>query len=315
MPPQFLSCDWGTSSFRLRLVSTATLESLADVQNGCGAKSIFEQRRPAWARPDRFAEVLRESIREIASKISIENPPLVVSGMASSTIGWKELPYAKVPFSLDGSDLHVEPLEWDSPKEIGATYLVSGAATDCDMMRGEECQAIGILADPSLQRFRDRALLILPGTHSKHIFIDDGKITGFRTFMTGELFEVLSKHSVLAATVEQGHFDHLGGFIKGVKYVHQHGLAASLFKVRARGVLKGTKPFENGGFLSGVLIGSETADLIGNEDRRVLVVGKASLATLYNIALQPHRPKDKCISNIDKATVAAHRLILEIQSR
>ena len=38
-------------------------------------------------------------------------------------------------------------------------------------------------------RVKSRALVIIPGTHSKHLSIDDGRVNDFQTFMTGELFE------------------------------------------------------------------------------------------------------------------------------
>jgi 2-dehydro-3-deoxygalactonokinase len=309
MPSQFLSCDWGTSSFRLRLVSSFTKHVFGEVRAPIGVKQVFEKRRANWPPVDPFAEVMTEQLEALADKADIQCAPLVISGMASSTIGWKELPYAELPFSLDGAGLRVEEFEWDNPCNIGPTFLISGAATDSDVMRGEECQAIGILAEPELAEFRQCSLLILPGTHSKHILIDNGKITGFHTYMTRELFDTLAGHTVLSPTIEVTKEHSVDDFRAGVKLVRKNGLAASLFRVRSRSVLDRVKAAKNASFLSGILIGSETTDLSRYENRPTIVAAKKDLLDLYRLAM-PRRSGDHFTSEIDRATTTAHRLVL-----
>src|SRR6184192_552896 len=108
MPAQFLSCDWGTSSFRLRLVSTATNETLVESFATTGVKELFERANERSVfRAGLFAEVAANHIKEISLRHSFNGVPLIISGMASSAIGWKELPYARVQFALDGTGLCV----------------------------------------------------------------------------------------------------------------------------------------------------------------------------------------------------------------
>ena len=313
MPDKFLSCDWGTSSFRLRLASTITNEVIAEIKASTGVKELFERGRATGdSRAGIFAEVMSKHLQELALRHPLNGQPLVISGMASSTIGWKDLPYAKVPLPLDASGLRVETLNWDSPDGLGATYIVSGAATDSDVMRGEECQAIGILAQPTMQEYRQRSLLILPGTHSKHIEIQHGAIKTFRTYMTGELFDTLSKHTVLSATVNttESVHAHRMEFTAGVKYVRDHGLAASLFKVRARSVLDKVDPGANAAFLSGLLIGSELAEIGGRAGSPPVVVATSEpLLKLYVLA-RPRGARIVFTSEIDRATLIAHKLLL-----
>jgi 2-dehydro-3-deoxygalactonokinase len=312
MPAQFLSCDWGTSSFRLRLVSTSTNEIIADVTASSGVKELFQRGRDSGeARELLFAEVMTQHVSELSLRHTIDGAPLIISGMASSTIGWKELPYARAPVALDAQGLHVGTLPWDSPDHLGPTYLVSGVATDSDMMRGEECQAIGILAEPNLQEFRELCVLVLPGTHSKHIMIRYGRIVDFQTYMTGELFETLSKHTILAATVDttepvQANSIH---FTAGIKHVRDKGFAASLFRTRTRGVLEKLPPTSNAKFLSGVLIGAEMDELRRYGDCPVIVAAADPLLKLYSLAKPPEQ-RVLFIDTIERATVTAHRLIL-----
>ena len=312
MPAQFLSCDWGTSSFRLRLVSTSTSEIITDITASTGVKELFQRGLASGdARELLFAEVMTKRIHELSLRHTINGLPLIISGMASSTIGWKELPYARAPVALDAEGLRIETLLWDSPDCIDQTYLVSGVATDSDMMRGEECQAIGILAEPKLHEYRQLCVLILPGTHSKHIIIQNGLIVDFHTYMTGELFETLSKHTILAATVDttepiQANSIH---FTAGIKHVREKGLAGSLFRTRTRGVLNQLPPESNAKFLSGVLIGAEMEELRRYGDCPVIVAAADPLQKLYSLA-NPHGQRVLFINTIDRATVTAHRLIL-----
>src|SRR5688572_30691896 len=133
---EFLSCDWGTSSFRLRLVAGGTV--IHEYSDPAGCKSIFENHAPEQ-RAEGFASQLSKAISKI--RLNGNQVPLVISGMASSTIGWMELPYAKLPLKLDGSSLLVQNLSWKAPESVGPTYLVSGAALENEMMRGEESEA------------------------------------------------------------------------------------------------------------------------------------------------------------------------------
>jgi 2-dehydro-3-deoxygalactonokinase len=312
MPAQFLSCDWGTSSFRLRWVSTTTNEILAQIEAPTGAREIYERGQSTGApRFGLFAQVATEHIEKIALRHHLSGQPLIISGMASSTIGWKELQYATMPFALDASSLVVDELTWEAPDGLGPTYIVSGVASATDIIRGEECQAIGLLAQPEFQKFRERSLLILPGTHSKHMFIESGRVHTSQTFMTGELFETLASHTVLKATVDQSASiaAHAADFKAGLNYVRDNGLAASLFRVRTRGVIDRADATANAAFLSGILIGAELQSLDRNPTLPIIVAANEQLTSIYSLAVPKHR--NAVFTNaIDRATVTAHRLIL-----
>lgn len=314
MPAQFLSCDWGTSSFRLRLVSTEARKIIFEVETNEGARPLFEERRPTWARPDLFAEVMRKHLVQLAAKHTLDGVPLLVSGMASSTIGWHELPYAKVPFDLDARGLIVHEMDWDAPDGLGCTFLISGVATDSDVMRGEECQALGLLANPAITHLRRRCVLVLPGTHSKHIFVENASVTGFQTYMTGELFATIGKQTILSASVDLTNAAdnaqiHWLDFQAGVQAARELGLAAALFKVRARDVLLKWQPRANAAFLNGLLIGSETSELIPLADRPIVVAANEPVLGLYGGALDGHR-NVTLISDVDHSTITGHRLVL-----
>src|SRR5206468_10724151 len=110
------------------------------------------------ARADVFERFLNGKVEALLAggKAPEHNLPLVISGMASSSVGWRDLPYAKTPFPLDGSGVWSQELNWSKPEWLGPTYLISGVATAYDMMRGEETEIIGLMSEPSLAARRNQ---------------------------------------------------------------------------------------------------------------------------------------------------------------
>ncbi len=159
----------------------------------------------AASRSQHYQTTLARSLEPLLAEWPqlLAGAPIAISGMASSSIGWQELPYARLPMSLDGSGLLWRDAE---PLSLGDTehrvILVSGARTDTDVLRGEETEVIGLFNLGELEQFQARSLVIKPGTHSKHVQVADGQLVDFATFMTGELFDVLSRHSILRYSIE-----------------------------------------------------------------------------------------------------------------
>jgi 2-dehydro-3-deoxygalactonokinase len=327
---KFLSCDWGTTSFRLRLVSITEQIVLSEIQEKAGIKSIYEEALRGGAntqegRAKFFERFLKEKINPLFSKQRPAKPlPLIISGMASSSVGWCELPHAKMPFSLDGAGMLSQKVKWSAPDFVGDTWLISGLASEYDIMRGEETEIIGLMSHPELIRYRARALVVLPGTHSKHVLIEDGAIIDFHTHMTGELFEVLGRHSLLRASVDLDHHTSDGtlsdanraAFQEGVSWAGEHGLSAALFRVRTRAVLGRKSPEENTWFFSGLLIGGELAEIAYDTERPpVIVAATDPLSGLYELAFnvlgKPGNRVRVSPEHVEQATVRAHILFLQ----
>jgi 2-dehydro-3-deoxygalactonokinase len=328
MSRDLLSCDWGTTSFRLRLVSGVERKIVREIQEAAGVRFLHDEaRRRGVSSPVEHRTVFEEFLRHKLEALFANVPkpssplPLIISGMASSSIGWHELPYARAPFALDGRGLLTEELRWNKPDWIGSTRLVSGVSTEHDMMRGEECEIIGLMSEPAMAEFRDRSLLILPGTHSKHVWIDKGSVADFRTYMTGELFDVLSNQSILRASVdlsapEGKSYKELGQstFVDGVLSAKERGLAGGLFQVRTRAVL-GRRPLhDNTWFLSGLLIGAEVADIsCVVKDRPVVLAAARELSEPYAVALKTLHPAARWVQlapeAVENAIISAHAMI------
>ncbi|MGH7995803.1 MAG: 2-dehydro-3-deoxygalactonokinase [Opitutaceae bacterium] len=313
----FFSGDWGTSRFRLRLVNASTLAVLASLETGEGVKAIHEAcLRRGVDRDGREAvywSVLRKAIARLARQacLSPAGIPAVVSGMASSSIGLRELPYARLPFALDGSQALAELLP-SAVKARGAVLLVSGLRADAEVMRGEETQLIGAFG--SVARLPARRVIVLPGTHSKHVVVERGQAVAFETYMTGELFDLLSRGSVLASSLAPaGTVDGTAvrrPFLEGVLAGRRENLLHAAFRVRARALLDRAAPAANRSFLSGVLIGAELRSLLRMRPRRIEIVGAPPLDRAYERALRASGFRGTIVRHsATEATIAGHRLI------
>lgn len=259
---RFVSCDWGTSNFRLRLVNGRVQR---EVRTDEGTSKLAAA---GGDRPSAFKDVLAAGLRKLKAPSTL---PVVVSGMASSTIGWKELPYARVPFAFDGRNAVWAKIE---PR----VYLVSGLRTDSEILRGEETEAIGLVSMLG-REMPFEAVFVLPGTHSKHLDVNPGGISGFRTFMTGELFDVLSRQSVLRHSTDPAAPVDKAAFLEGVEESTKRPITGALFRVRTRQVLDRKSVPSNTSFLSGLLIGTELGTLRDSDIAIVLAAGKALRAS------------------------------------
>ena len=246
---------------------------LAEFRSDRGVQAVQAEATRRGLRAEiAFAETLHDALQQLAKKspISVKDLPILVSGMATSSIGWLELPYGRVPLALDGSNVpSAETQVTTEETGVHRVVLLSGLCTDDDVMRGEETEVLGLLSCPEYTSLRSASLLILPGTHSKHVEIQNGQIEGFRTYMTGELFSVLGTHSILRhslgapgliGSTGEASSTAVEAFVDGVRAGSRSALCGALFKVRTNQVLKQLGPAENREYLSGLLIGSELAD-------------------------------------------------------
>lgn len=283
----FISCDWGTSSFRLRIVDALKGKILSEVFTQQGISATFA----SWKEQqnaDRFLfyrSYLETQINTLEKNYgnSLKNIPIIIAGMASSAIGMKELPYKQIPFTIEAQNLAIEtiPATTSFPHKI---ILISGVCSANDAMRGEET----IIAGCELNAIWKKQLFILPGTHSKHVIAEGGILTGFKTFMTGELFELISTKSILSASVEKykGLVEENEAFIQGVKDAGASSLLNNIFHVRTNAIFNRMNKEDNYAYLSGLLIGEELKHIPGETINAVTIVSSGSLLKLYYKALQ-----------------------------
>jgi 2-dehydro-3-deoxygalactonokinase len=314
MSEYLIGCDWGTTGFRLRLTDThrgAVVASLRDKEgiatmNGHYLKFIENQSMTdsATHRKNYFLKKIQLSVAELShrSGINLNHIPIIISGMASSNIGMQLLDYAQIPFSMDGSDAYVKSVSGMTENPV---YLISGVATASDVMRGEETQLLGLFQMLKNQTDEVDQLFILPGTHAKHVKVQAGKITDLKTYVTGELFEILCKYSVLQYSVAtQSTSFYPQAFESGFRDAQSVPMLNALFHVRTNQLLKKLSPEQNAAYLSGVVIGNELLGL-RNFNGKVLVAAVAELYNHYNLAMEISGHKNWSIIDSDTIESAA----------
>jgi len=260
----FIAVDWGTTNRRAYRMDSAG-ECAAEFEDAKGVLSV-----PAGGFPAEVAEI-RQRLGDL---------PLLLAGMIGSNRGWVEAKYVPCPA---GDDDLARALAWAGEREAivpGVCYLGDGRA---DVMRGEEVQLLGAIADGQVP---PDATVCHPGTHNKWVTVDKGKIAAFRTVMTGELYSLLKKHSILADLLKPDAMPD-DAFRRGARHSLDHDdLPAELFAVRARVLLGQARADEAASYASGVLIGADVR--IGLADApagEVFVMGRPDLTRLYAAAI------------------------------
>ena len=261
-----LCCDWGTTSFRLRLTNLK-----ADVIAETHSEKGILVHHNHWQsqkddnperRFDYYLQYIQSQIGEIRHNLDIDiaTLPLVISGMAISSIGMMNMPYENLPFSVAATT----GFECRFQKNGAPIILVTGVCSKDDLMRGEETQIIGLYHTPELNNvLPNSGIFVIPGTHSKHVSINDKAIISIKTFITGELFHILRSNGTLAKSIEFIHEErninpeNQLAFIKGIHESKNGSLLNNLFQVRVNDILKKLNKEQNFYYLSGLLIGSE----------------------------------------------------------
>ncbi|GAB3271200.1 2-dehydro-3-deoxygalactonokinase [Larkinella harenae] len=321
-----LCCDWGTSSFRLRLIDSSNYRLVDEVVSQQGIAHLFD----AWkktgenhgiSRDEFFRQALKKQLAILARQTSVllDKVPVVVSGMASSSIGMAEIPYATLPFSIDGSQAsvrHFEALE-SFPHEL---LLISGVKSTEDVMRGEETQLIGLAAllDSEGKRPSD-AIFIFPGTHSKHMYVQGGQLVNFETYMTGEVFNLMASQSILKDSVDLSHLRELTGqnlsaFQAGISEADSP-LLNRLFTVRTNQLFDKRKKQENAYYLSGLLVGAELKILQEKEHWKLVLCSGSNLFPFYEQAIETLQLTDRTTTIpadvIDKAAFVGQTILFQ----
>jgi 2-dehydro-3-deoxygalactonokinase len=270
MTEQLLGIDWGTSNRRAYLVD-AQGNCLATRSDACGM----------LAAQGRFAE----SLDELLTAMQVgPATPVVMSGMVGSAQGWQEAPYLGCEVPLAELGRHLVPVK--GLARAGSTAIVPGYCYrdgTVDVMRGEETQLLGALA-----LGQGDGWVVLPGTHSKWVLLEGGRIVRWATYMTGELFGTLAQGGTLAPLMNApGAQDDAAAFADGLELARRREpLTHSLFTIRARVVTGALPAVRARSMVSGLLIGTEFAAAPGEgaAGRALGVVGSRSLAERYRVA-------------------------------
>ncbi|HEX7648163.1 MAG TPA: 2-dehydro-3-deoxygalactonokinase [Noviherbaspirillum sp.] len=277
-----LALDWGTSSLRAYLLS-------AD-------GSILDVRHAGWGIMRLPEGGFAGALESLCGDWLDANPqlPMIASGMVGSAQGWREVPYAAAPASPDALAKGLREVQGPRGKLV---YIVPGVLQEGrkpNVMRGEETQVFGALSlAPNLFGNALEGVIVLPGTHSKWVHVREGRIEAFLTFMTGELFDVLRKHSILGRLMQEDSAGDMKAFELGLLEAadeERSALLSSLFSVRTLGLTQRLHPPQLGDYLSGLLIGHEIREAqhlfaAHLDEQPIALIGAEELCRRYAMAL------------------------------
>ncbi len=271
MSGTFVAVDWGTSALRAYCCA-ADGRIVAAIRNRGG---ILNREEPFEVR---LAGVLAALQAEPAAAV-------LMAGMIGSRQGWIEAPYVATPCGVGRLAERLTPVQNTLKRKIWIVPgLCDASGPAPDVMRGEETQLLGLFA-----RGRAAATVCLPGTHCKWVDVDNGTIRHFKTYMTGEVFQVLSDHSILGRlmpelAIEAEDWD---AFDRALDHAARGGsLLSDIFAVRTLGLFDQVPASGLKSYLSGLLIGHEIAAATATgQGKPVTIVGESRLARRYARAL------------------------------
>jgi 2-dehydro-3-deoxygalactonokinase len=289
----WIAADWGTSNLRVWALN---------VEGQVVAEKSSDQ---GMAKLDRSG--FEPALLALTNDWLPQNrqTPVVCCGMVGARQGWIEVPYRQVPCKPVHFDTVGRPKTRDPRLRVFILSGIKQTEPTPDVMRGEETQIAGIISeDPQFA-----GVLCLPGTHTKWVRIHAGNIVRFRTFMTGELFNLLSAHSVLRHSLDGTGLDGIE-FAANVEAMAADAaqLAARLFSIRAQSLVSELSPATAKARLSGLLIGAELAAAKGDWcDQALTIVGNGPQAELYAQGLRALGQEPRIID-------AAHVTLIGLKS-
>ncbi|MCG5074386.1 2-dehydro-3-deoxygalactonokinase [Paraburkholderia tagetis] len=306
-----IALDWGTTSLRAYLfdaagevldtrISTAGIMNLPVPAEEGGFDAAFDEACGVWLAQ---AGVL----------------PVLAAGMVGSAQGWVQAPYVETPAGEDALVAGIVKVRAASGVEMAVVPGVLEPGALPNVMRGEETQIFGALGaqggadaapvsqpaaqvgtqtatQTATQAATQPALIGLPGTHAKWVMVEGARIARFYTFMTGEVYAVLTAHTILGRTMKRPVAPDTAAFVRGVTVAREHGCAgvlATAFSTRTLGLTDQLAADEQPDYLSGLLIGHELAGLEAVLARRDVelaacaprLIGADALCERYRLAL------------------------------
>jgi 2-dehydro-3-deoxygalactonokinase len=239
----FIALDWGTSSFRAYLLNAdSTVQETVTAPQGilavkdAGFDAALESHIGKWDK----------------------NLPIIASGMITSRQGWVELPYVACPANLMTIAAAVQAHTSKHGRKLHFVPGISTRGSDGtpDVIRGEETQVLGA-SEGGSEHF------VTPGTHSKWITVENQAITGFSSYMTGEVFALLKSHSILGKLMT-GETGNPAAFERGVRagLNDPAGFLHNIFSTRTLALFNEMPTDHLNSYLSGQVIGTEIAHAI-----------------------------------------------------
>lgn len=275
----YITIDGGTTNTRLRLVRDGQI--LDTLRYPVGARAGIDNKTL-------LRETIKGGITELLSRHSLGEKDIcriLACGMITCEFGLLDLPHITAPAGI--RELHnamyetvladISPIPFVFVRGV---KLSTGDLASTDMMRGEETELMGICNG-------EAGVFILPGSHSKIITTDaNGRISDFRTMLTGEMIAALSQDTILKDAVDLSISSVDPDYLrKGYDYAAEHGINEALFKVRVLKNLFGAAPQAVYSFYMGILLSDEIRTVLAKNPGKVVIGGRKAIREATAILL------------------------------
>ena len=279
----WVALDWGTSNFRAYLMDNNNVIDQVSTQEGM-----------KFINQNEFEKILIKNIDAWNNKFDIK--VIIASGMVGAKQGWIEVPYINSPCDIRNVNFKTFKILDDAN-----IHILSGVSqfNPSDVMRGEETQIAGFL----LNNVDFNGSICLPGTHSKWVNLNSYNIQEFTTFLTGELYEIIKKYSILNHSLNTTELD--DEIVKSsAKLIIENPsfITNKLFEIRADNLLKNSNQTSNNSKLVGYLLGIE---LSGSrtywEDKDLVIIGSSNLNKYYELILNGRSNSIRLFNSSDMA--------------
>jgi len=287
MQAQLIALDWGTTSLRAY--------ALGEDGVVLGERTLERGIMQLPSGPEGFDHVLEEACGDWLNRANV---PIIACGMVGSAQGWREVPYCATPARVEHVSAGMLTVRSRGGRDV---HLVPGVMQHSrlpNVMRGEETQVFGLLQDLPNEVAAQPLLIGLPGSHSKWVQVEGGSIQSFDTFMTGELYAAVCKHTILGRTQQPSEQFQQDAFDRAVGVVQSRegrlGLLSNLFSARTLGLTGQLTAEQQPDYVSGLMIGHELAALADSLRAgqpaaalpEIFLIGTDPLCERYRRALQ-----------------------------
>lgn len=282
----YITVDGGTTNTRISVVSDGRLIRTQKYAVGAGSEGAGDIR-----------VVLKNGIADALEATGLSEADIervLVSGSITSETGLVSLRHITAPCGIAELSRGLCFMELGDITPIGFALLpgVRTVGEDfraTDMMRGEEAELFGICDE-----LRADTLYVLPGSHSKHITVDEsGRIDGISTELTGELIAAVSRHTLLRVSVDLENAAISPEYLKkGYEYAVKNGITSAFFKTRVAGVVFGLGRDELASFFIGAALSDELQNIKKSPKKRVVIGGRYELKQPMTILLRAYTDKE-----------------------
>ncbi len=267
----YITIDGGTTNTRLRLVKDYLV--VAETRISMGAKDCTKGN-------EIYKSSIREKIKELLTAGNTEEKDIraiIISGMLTSELGLCNLPHIAAPVGI--KELHSSMKLMDVGISSIPCYFIPGVKIqsenmyEIDIMRGEECEFIGISA-----QMVPNSVCIMPGSHSKHIFSDERKrISSFQSFLSGEMIYAFSQNTILSKSIDLSITNFDGeALLSGYDCVKKYGINRALFQTRIMDKMVGYSAEALYSFFLGAIL-CEEVESLSDCKKQIYICGQRSI--------------------------------------